>query len=172
MFRSHGSKKAGGPFGFIFTLFRLGLSLLIMGVLLLGVYQAYKSFSGVDPLKVKPQFLVSSFLSSDEAYKLITGLLSAKPEDSLNQAKKFIKEGKVDLPSSSTIPATTAPLDFKFAIVTDSHNDNDDLKKALTEAKDAGAKFAIGLGDFTNVGTVDELRSAKLAFDTVNSPYM
>lgn len=171
MFRSHGSKKGGGPFGFLFTLFRLGLSLVIMGVLLLGIYQAYKTFSGVDLLKVSTQSLTSSFLSSDEAYKLITSILSAKPEDSLTQAKKFIKEGKVDLPQPSTIKAPDVPLDFKFAIVTDSHNDNEDLKKALTQAKDAGAKFAVGLGDYTNVGTPDELRSAKLAFDTVNLSY-
>lgn len=171
MFRSRGSKKEGGPFGFFFTIFRLGLSLLIMGVLLLGVYQAYKSFSGIDPLKVSPQSLLSSFLSSDDAYKLITGILSAKPEDSLNQAKSFIKDGKIDLPKSTPIKAQTSPLDFKFAIVTDSHDDNDDLKKALTQAKEANAQFIIGLGDYTNVGTLDELRSAKLTFDTVKLPY-
>lgn len=53
---------------------------------------------------------------------------------------------------------------LKVAIVTDSHNDNDLLASALAQAKAKGVDFVIGLGDYTNIGTVDELKAAKNVF--------
>lgn len=54
---------------------------------------------------------------------------------------------------------------LKVALVADSHNDNGLLAKALVQAKASGASFVIGLGDWTDVGTVGELESAKKVFD-------
>lgn len=170
-------RKKGGPFKAIFGFFRVCLSLAIMGVLLLGVYQAYKGFSGVDPLKSSPKAIVDNIIASEDFYGLITGLLSASPGESLNKAKQLLQKDGVTqpnkiIPSSSNVSsAPTAPLAFKFAIFTDSHNDNDHLKRALEMSKAAGAKFIVGLGDFTDVGTIDELRAAKLQLDTIGLPY-
>lgn len=60
---------------------------------------------------------------------------------------------------------------LKFAILADSHNDNDLLAKALDSAKSQGASFVIGLGDYTNIGTVDELKAAKEVFDKSGLTY-
>jgi len=54
---------------------------------------------------------------------------------------------------------------LRFAIVSDSHNDNELLGKALEQAKGEGINFVVGLGDYTNIGTLDELRVAKAVFD-------
>lgn len=57
-----------------------------------------------------------------------------------------------------------API-LKFALVADSHNQNDLLTKALGQAKNSGASFVIGLGDWSNVGTLAELSNARKVFD-------
>jgi 3',5'-cyclic AMP phosphodiesterase CpdA len=53
----------------------------------------------------------------------------------------------------------------RLALVADSHNENDNLKKALTLAKEKEADYIIGLGDYTQTGTTEELEAAKEVFD-------
>ena len=48
-----------------------------------------------------------------------------------------------------------------FAVVADSHNANDNLQKALDRAKEAGVDYVIGLGDYTQVGSIEELPTIK-----------
>ncbi|MBI3486117.1 metallophosphoesterase [Candidatus Daviesbacteria bacterium] len=167
MFRSYEGRRSSSPLKPLFSLFRLILSFVIMAVLLLGIYQAYKSFSGIDPLKADPKAIFANILSSDEAYKLITGIFTLSPNQSLDQAKKLIKKDlTANNDSNATIlgktskPVSSSPVAFKFAVVTDSHNDNQDLAKALNQAKDAGVKFIIGLGDSDNYLGIDELEES------------
>ena len=57
-------------------------------------------------------------------------------------------------------------------MVADSHNDNLYLKKALSQTKqDPQIKFIIGLGDYTEVGTIDELKNAKKELDDASIRY-
>lgn len=50
-------------------------------------------------------------------------------------------------------------------LVADSHNENDLLAKALLQLKAVNVNFVIGLGDYSNTGTVDELAAVKAVFD-------
>ena len=59
----------------------------------------------------------------------------------------------------------------RFAIVSDSHSDNGNLEKALARARGFGINFVVGLGDWTTVGTLDELSAAKKVFDGARIPY-
>lgn len=52
-------------------------------------------------------------------------------------------------------------VNLKVALMGDSHNDNHNLKRALEIAKDEGIDFVIFVGDFTQVGTIENLVSAK-----------
>lgn len=54
---------------------------------------------------------------------------------------------------------------LRVALVADSHNENDLLEKALRQVGGVGVNFVIGLGDYTNLGTIDELKGAKEVFD-------
>ena len=63
-----------------------------------------------------------------------------------------------------------API-LKFAIVSDSENENDQLKKALDIAKSNGASFVIGLGDFTPLGVESDLMIVKKVFDDSGLKY-
>ena len=155
--------SSGGLLGLV----RLFLSLVIMLILGLGLYQAYRSFSGFDPLKLDPQSLARNLFSSETAYQLLTRFLSFTPAGSFDAAKELLtKETSV-----SNQRKAGAPLQFRFAVVADSHKDVGSLAKALTQAKAAGAKFIIGMGDFSDVGTVDELVNTKRQFDAVGLPY-
>ena len=60
---------------------------------------------------------------------------------------------------------------LRFALVSDSEDENDLLAKALSQAQGTGVNFVIGLGDFTSLGTLDQLMAAKKAFDDSNLTY-
>lgn len=137
MFKRH-YKKSANP---IFILFRLILSLVMFAVLLAGVYSAYKHFSGLDPLKLDPLSLVLKQVPKQRS-DLLSQIASSKPEISVKPV-------------------------FKFLALSDSHSDNNNLRKAINQAKEKypDIQFIIGLGDYTEVGTPDELRSAKQEFD-------
>lgn len=171
MFGRYKSHKDNGfsPIRKLFGLFRLALSFFIMAILLLGVYQAYKSFSGIDPLKMNPRAILENFLASDDAYDLINSLLTADPKGSIDKAKEILSDAPANKRKENS--SSNSEFAFRFAIVTDSHNDNNNLRKALTQAKNAGAKFIVGLGDYSDVGTVDELRNSKVEFDTAGLSY-
>lgn len=60
---------------------------------------------------------------------------------------------------------------LRFAIVADSHDDNENLKKALDEAKSWKANFVVGLGDYSEVGTLEQLSDSKKVFDSYEFKY-
>ncbi len=60
---------------------------------------------------------------------------------------------------------------LRFALVSDSENENELLAKALSQAQGSGVNFVIGLGDFSSLGTKDELMAAKKAFDDSKLTY-
>lgn len=176
MFNSHNEyhkRSGGGIAGKIFGLFRLMLSLAIMGVLFLGVFQAYKSFAGVDPLHSSPKAIISNLLSSEDLVEVITSLLDADPKTSLDKAKSYLEKDlqSEEVGNSQEESESGGEYLYSFAIISDSHNDNQNLAKALDQAQSEGAEFIIGLGDYTDVGTTDELINSKVYFDRVGMPY-
>ncbi len=154
MFRRHYKKRSFLPF----VIFRLFLSLLIFAILAGGIYSAYKQFSGVDPKGLDPKAIFSGILS----LKDLKSLQKIIPQDI---PKKNITPGKKEEPTVKSVPI------FSFALVTDSHNENNYLKQALVQAKARNVKFVIGLGDYTEVGTIKELQDAKQEFDEAGLRY-
>lgn len=53
----------------------------------------------------------------------------------------------------------------RFALVADSHSENANLQKALEVAKERKVDYVVGLGDYTQTGTLNELQAAKEIFD-------
>lgn len=60
---------------------------------------------------------------------------------------------------------------LRFGLVSDSENENDLLTKALLQVQGAGVNFVIGLGDWSSVGTIDELTATKQVFDESGLTY-
>ena len=152
----------------LFMFFRLILSLTIFLVLLGGVYSAYRHFSGIDPLKLDPQALLRSALEAKTPQQLMAVLSSLKVNKFDNKLLNQANLGNF----TKSVPATQAAV-FKFLLVTDSHNDNANLRQAISQAKQAypNLSFIIGLGDYTDVGTLDELQAAKKEFDLAGLRY-
>ena len=132
-----------------FVIFRSLLSLIIFGIFLIGIYGAFKQFSGIDIVKIN--------LLQRDILGLVTNFIPASV--SLPQSTTSVEEQK-----EVSKPKVQTDLEFKFMLVTDSHNDNTNLKKALTQVP---VDFVIGLGDYTEVGSISELEDVKKVFDSV-----
>lgn len=176
MFKRHYSKKRST--NIVFVIFRLLLSVVMFVVLLGGIYAAYKHFSGLDPLKLDPQAMVSEVLAGKVPQEFLSLLSSAKITQGLSNQISLKTAGRkqskqIPAPEGSAKAEPAADLAFRFLLVTDSHSDNSDLAKAIDQAKASypDLKFIIGLGDYTEVGTVDELKAAKRVFDASSLRY-
>lgn len=145
-----------------------------MAVLALGLLQAYisftnsdlsdKTFSAYDPSQVSPQASLKSLLTSQGMYEFIVSLLSFNPADKAKDALSLDDSTNSKAPSG-------APTLYKFTIIADSHKDYTNLAKALKQSKELGAKFIIGIGDLSDVGTLDELKKTKEQYDLSGLPY-
>jgi len=141
----------------------------MFAALLGGVYSAYKHFSSLDPVKLDPQQVLSEALKGKMPKQLLTLLSSVK----LTQGISTKINQKV-LGETNVIPqANLEKGGFKFLLVADSHNDNANLAKAIFQAKQKypSLSFIIGLGDYTNVGTLGELQAAKAELDRSSLRY-
>lgn len=172
MFRRH-SGKSKNP---IYMVFRLILSLVMFAILLGGIYAAYKHFSGLDPLKLDPQAVFSNILKAKTPQQFLLALSSIKVPQSLsNQINQKISDRNNDknILQDLTKQSGSGKVAFKFLLVADSHSDNANLQKAINQAKQGNPDlaFIIGLGDYTEVGTLDELKKAKTEFDLAGLRY-
>ena len=60
---------------------------------------------------------------------------------------------------------------LRFVLVADSEDENELLAKALSEARSRTASFVIGLGDWTTIGTLDQLKAVNKVFDESGLEY-
>lgn len=163
MFFKSGHKKASNP---LLGLFRLIISVVIMGIMAIGLLQAYKAFSGYDPMKLDATSL-KGLLTSDSAYETLIGLLTFDPKASVMEATK----GRSDAASGDQELKSSAPVKFRFAVMADSHKDTLNLERALNQVREEGVKFVILMGDLSDVGTIEELESTKRVLDASGLTY-
>jgi len=65
----------------------------------------------------------------------------------------------------------TGKVIYSFALVSDSHLNNNGLARALEIAKQDGVTRVFGLGDSTNYGEIEKLQQAKSVFDNSGVSY-
>lgn len=170
MFRKREYKKRGSFLPF--AILRLLLSLTMLAILGIGVYQALKYFSGVDPIKVDPKTAVISLITSQDISKTLSQILGFEVPKIEQLGKLAVEQTTPPQPSqTSESSKKEGKAILKFAVVSDSHNDNSNLAKALSQAKNEGVKLVIGLGDYTEVGTVADLQKAKEIFLASELPF-
>lgn len=136
-----------------------------------GLYAAFQGFSGVDPLSISPKAFVSAIISSKDPQEIIRTILDLD----LNKIAKMSSTSSQNIFNGSFAPEinSTKQIRFSFVMVSDSHSENNYLQKALLQAKSMVPQpaFIIGLGDYTEVGTMQELKLAKSEFDKVGIRY-
>lgn len=162
MFFSKGHRKASNP---LLSMFRLLMSLVIIAILGVGLLQAYKTFSGYDPMKLDADSL-KGILTSDSSYSLVMNLLTFGPKDSVPGL-----DGQSEDSGGSTDAKSNSPVQFKFAVMADSHKDLVFLEKALKQARESGVKFAVVMGDLSDIGTIEELTATKQVLDDSGLTY-
>jgi len=173
MFRQHRKRRSTNIF---FVIFRVILSLIMFAVLLGGIYSAYKHFSGLDPLKLDPQAALSELLVGKIPQSFLGVLSSTKVtrslSDQINQ-KILGRQQNKEILEENPVEEKSSDLAFRFLLVADSHSDNVNLSKAINQANldFPDLEFIIGLGDYTDVGTIDELKNAKKEFDNSSLRY-
>lgn len=59
----------------------------------------------------------------------------------------------------------------RFAVISDTHSDNEETQKATNQIKNLGVDYIIHTGDWTKVGTVDELQAQKKILQNSDSLY-
>lgn len=59
----------------------------------------------------------------------------------------------------------------KFAVISDTHSDSSYTQKAVEQARAVGAEYIVHTGDWTTVGTENELSEQKDIFDQIGLPY-
>jgi hypothetical protein len=155
-------KKRKGP-PLPVKIFQIFISLIIFAILGIGLYLSFRSFTGMDPLTLNPQSLSKNILNSEKAYDLINKLLSYSPTDAF--------KSNTSNQSQNSNNSSSSPTKFKFAIIADSHKDITNLASATQQAKKENAAFIIGMGDFSDVGTIDELSKTKAVFEKSGLPY-
>lgn len=146
------------------------MSLIILLVLGVGLLQAYKAFSGYDPMKLDPESL-KGLLTSDSAYSTLINLLTFDPKQSIQNTTGLGTNNADTLNIGEARPKSNSPVAFKFAVLADSHKDGLNLAKALAQAKQDGVKFVIMMGDLSDVGTVEELTATKQILDASGLEY-
>lgn len=147
-----------------FVIFRTILSLAIFGVLIYGGLIAFRQFSGLNLVKLdfqKDLPAIAATVLSQLQIKLPANF------QALQVNKQAV--GGVQTPMENKQPKLKALLSFKFLLVADSHDDNDNLRKALSQ--NPGISFVIGLGDYSDVGTLDELQAVKKVLDGAGIRY-
>ena len=165
LFKFDHRKKSSNP---VLSIFRLFLSLIILVVLSVGLLQAYKSFSGYDPMSLSPKASFESLMSSDSLYTFVISLLSFSPDNPLTKDKILKNMGGV---AGNEDVTPSGEVAFKFAVLADSHKDTGGLEKALLQAKNQGAAFIVMMGDLSDVGTMEELTAIKEKLDAGGIPY-
>ncbi len=168
MFKRH--REGRRHTNIVFVMFRLILSVVMFVVLLVGIYSAYKHFSGLDPLKLDPVAVLNNIIVARTPKQFLSALPSFKIGSDI-----LGKSAGTKNPENPAVPpqSSSSPVLFKFLLLADSHTDNTDLAKAIAQAKNTypDLKFIIGLGDYSDVGTIAELKSAKAVFDASGLRY-
>ncbi len=155
-------RKSGGSGGGPARILRLFFTLIFFSILGLGIYyfntnpEANNLLHRVDvgPLSTKINILALS-----------VGIrLPEKIECPQQISKKVDEMAGVKTVENQPQNSQTKTVIAKFGIVADSHSENEKLAKALRMIREENISYVIGLGDYTQVGTVAELEEAQNVF--------
>ncbi len=103
--------------------------------------------------------------------KLTLGELYVKTLPVSQVAGDYIERLPLPLGQDSAAKKETEKIILKLALLSDSHNANSNLEKALKISKEKSANDVIFLGDYSNVGTEEELSKAKKVMDDSDLSY-
>lgn len=170
MFFHSAHKKSSSP---IVSFFRFILTVVIFIFMFVGLYVAFQGFSGVDPLTINPKSVVQTLFESKDPKTIIENLKNLDLQKVVDISQNPPENSNTPQVFTNSDANTNKPVAFSFILVADSHSESDYLRKTIEQgkAKASNLAFIIGLGDYTEVGTLQDLRAAKNEFDTAGVRY-
>jgi len=162
---------------FIQRFFRTVIAVVILSAFILGLSLLVKNAAHLDPYKAAEMAgpLLERIGISKETAGQVAGSFAERvlktniaPSESFKEevggltGKSFKKTGSL---SESEGAATSRTVILKTALMADSHNNDENLRKALIAAKAAGVDVVFYLGDYTDFGVKDKLVEAKNIMD-------
>lgn len=162
---------------FIQRFFRAVIAVVILSAFIIGLSVLVKKAANTNPyqiVKLAGPLLEKVGVSTEEAGQVAGSFAERVLKTNIAPSESFKEElsGTVDVTTSKDEPfdndtgaATSREVIFKSALMSDSHNNDENLVKALEAAKAEEVDAMFFLGDYTDFGVKDELIDAKEIMD-------
>jgi len=159
---------------FIQRFFRGIIAVVILGAFILGISLMVKETADLDPyqiVKLASPLLDKIGVSTEQAGQVAGSFVervlktNIAPSESYREEIGGLDDSNGGLLSGDEGAATSRNIVFRTALLSDAHNNYENLKKALDKASNIGVHTTFFLGDYTDFGVEDNLRKAKIFMD-------
>jgi hypothetical protein len=179
MFKKRRRRRARTSF--IQRLFRSVVSIIVLTTFVLGISLSVKQLAHLNPDKAAQisepllnKIGVSPEKAGDVAGAFVERMLKTKIEPSENYKESLENGPTANVGTTSTTEpgqVVNKELVLKVALIADSHDNDENLKKALNLIKQNDIKTVFFLGDYTDFGDVEHLTKAKNIMDASGLVY-
>lgn len=158
--------------------FRSVVAVVILSAFILGISLMVKEMAGLDPygvVKLASPILEKVGISTEKAGEVAGAFADRLLKTNIAPSESYKEDlgGRVGIDSSGDVGkvddsggnATSRTVVFKAAVMGDSGNDNQALYQALILAESLNVNRVFYLGDYTEIGKLDNLEAAKIVMD-------
>ncbi|MFA5776144.1 MAG: metallophosphoesterase family protein [Patescibacteria group bacterium] len=161
LFKNTRSKKS-------VSIVRIISAVLVLGVLVLIVAESARYLY----IARVPKSVSSKIDPSMEKLASVLGMAKTSLDSLENIGNIFTKDDTSGATERVTEGKTSRKVVSKIAILSDSHNDLESLKKALEKAKNLEVEKIVFLGDYTDYGKETDLAKSKEIMDQAGIDYV
>lgn len=160
------------------------MAIVILSAFILGISLMVKEMAGMDPygvVKLASPLLEKAGISTEKAGEVAGTFAERILKTNIAPSESYKEDlgGRVGIDSSgdegvvsdSGVGSTSRTVVFKAVMMGDSENDNESLSKAIALAENLNVNRIFYLGDFTELGTIEDLQNAYDVMQTSNIKY-
>lgn len=145
----------------VLTAFVLGISFLVKTI---AASDSKDLLAALNPLLTRLHI-------DDKKATAVAGIFVSKAIQTGVQEETDISQSSSSSKAFATNKISPDQIDFSIALLADSHGFYDNLGKASDIAKAAQVQYAFFLGDYTELGVLEELQRAKVVMDKSGLDY-
>ena len=167
------TKRKSSGNTFLFRLLRSFMAIVVLTGFVLGISFFIKGLANTDSDKVLGYMrpILAKLNISDEEIGQVAGKFVSR-EEANDDEDGGSTEKDEDKESEDKLAHTQDEVLIKLAVMSDTHNDFENLRSALSDAKDKGISNVFFLGDFTELGLIEDLEDAKEIMDDGGIDYL
>ncbi len=144
--------------------FRSFFAVVILSAFILGISLFVKEIAHLDPgkaAKLSGPILNKLGISPEEAGKVAGTFVERIFKTNIAPSETYVESALSDDSNTNTYREEI----FRIALMSDAHNNEENLSKALMASSEKGAHSVFFLGDYTDFGVLENLSSAKQIMD-------